>query len=72
MVQFAIDMAESTGMKAIRLDVIRGNLPAETLYPNLGFIYIDTLAVFYDRIGRLEFELYERPIIAPGQIKNKV
>ena len=46
-------------MKAIRLDVLKGNAPAERLYTSLGFVYVDTLKLFYEDTGRVDFELYE-------------
>lgn len=65
MVRFAIDLAETTGMKAIRLDVLKGNLPAEMLYQTLGFSYINTLPMFYADVGWMEFLLFELPITPP-------
>ena len=59
MVRFAIGTAKTAGMKAIRLDVLKGNVPAERLYEDLGFIYVDTLKLFYEDTGRVDFELYE-------------
>ena len=43
----------------MRLDVLKGNLPAEKLYPGLGFEYIETRPMFYEDVGVMEFELYE-------------
>lgn len=59
MVRFAIDTAEKTGMKAVRLDVMKGNLPAERLYPQMGFHYRNTVPMYYPDVGWMEFELYE-------------
>ena len=59
MVRFAIWTAKTAGMKAIRLDVLKGNVPAEKLYEGLGFIYVDTMKLFYEDTGRVDFELYE-------------
>ena len=59
MVRYAFTHAQSAGMKAIRLDVLKGNLPAEKLYESLGFEYITTLPMFYEDTGWMEFELYE-------------
>ena len=43
MVRFVINKANEEGQKAIRLDVLKGNLPAEKLYSGLGFKYLNTL-----------------------------
>lgn len=59
MVRFVIGMAEKLGMKAVRLDVMKGNLPAERLYPAMGFLYRNTVPMFYPDVGWMEFELYE-------------
>ncbi len=61
MVRFVLGMAEESGMKAVRLDVLEGNLPAERLYEGLGFRYVDTLLLFYEDTGRVRFRLYEYP-----------
>ena len=59
MVRFVIDKAGTDGMKAIRLDVLKGNLPAEKLYVGLGFTYLHTLKMFYEDTGWTDYELYE-------------
>ena len=59
MVKYAIETARDAGMKAIRLDVLKGNVPAEKLYPAMGFVYVDTIKLFYEDTGRVDFELFE-------------
>lgn len=59
MVRLVIDKGRSEGMKAIRLDVLKGNLPAEKLYSGLGFRYLHTLNMFYEDTGWTDYELYE-------------
>ena len=59
MVKYAIETARAVGMKAIRLDVLKGNVPAEKLYPAMGFVYVDTIKLFYEDTGRVDFELFE-------------
>lgn len=59
MVRFVIEQAEQTGKKAVRLDVMKGNLPAERLYPALGFKYRNTVPMYYPDVGWMEFGLYE-------------
>ncbi|MEE8827088.1 MAG: GNAT family N-acetyltransferase [Eubacteriales bacterium] len=60
MVQFAINTARKTNQKVIRLDVLKGNVPAERLYASLGFQYLHTLSMFYEDTGWTDYELYER------------
>ena len=59
LVRDAIDVAGKSGMKAIRLDVLEGNIPAENLYAGFGFVYIDTVQMYYDDTGWTNFKLYE-------------
>ena len=46
-------------MKAIRLDIIEGNLPAEKAYTKFGFSYRETVKMFYDDTGWMDFKLFE-------------
>ena len=62
MVEFAIHTAREQGQKVIRLDVLKGNLPAAKLYTSIGFRYIQTLTLFYEDTGWTEYELYEYPL----------
>ena len=59
MVRFALDYARRNQQKAIRLDVLKGNLRAEKLYSGLGFQCLHTLPMFYEDTGWADFELYE-------------
>ena len=59
LVLYALDAARAAGMKAVRLDVLTGNVPAERLYKGMGFCYVDTVKLFYEDTGRVDFLLYE-------------
>lgn len=59
MVKEVISMARENHQKAIRLDVLSGNLPAEKLYAGLSFRYIETVNMFYEDTGWTDFLLYE-------------
>lgn len=59
MVKEAIRMAEKNGQKAVRLDVLSGNLPAVQLYESMGFEYRDTMPLYYEDTGKVMFYLYE-------------
>lgn len=59
MVSFAIAEAKQQGQKAIWLDVLEGNLPAERLYTGAGFQYVDTLSMYYEDTGWTNFKLFE-------------
>ena len=58
-VEAAIEHSRSRGGKVIRLDVLGSNLPAQRLYPKLGFQYVTTLKLYYDNTGLTDFLLYE-------------
>ncbi len=59
MVQFAIGLARENRQKVIRLDVLKGNMPAEKLYISMGFRYLHTLNMYYEDTGWTEYGLYE-------------
>ena len=58
-VSHAISAAKATGQKAVRVDVLKGNLPAVKLYESLGFKFIGEVELFYEDTGLTEFLLYE-------------
>lgn len=59
MVRKAISAARDNNQRVIRLDVLRGNLPAEKLYEKHGFIKCATIQMFYEDTGWTDYELYE-------------
>ena len=59
MVKKAFQVAKDNSQKAIRLDVLGGNVPAKRLYTGLGFKYMDTLKMYYEDTGWTDYELYE-------------
>lgn len=59
MVKKALEIASDTHQKALRLDVLGGNVPAEKLYTQMGFQYMDTLQMYYEDTGWTDYELYE-------------
>ena len=63
MVVKAIEIAKSKGHIALRLDVLSGNLPAERLYPKLGFKYIGEQQIYYEDTGLTDYKLFEYLII---------
>ncbi|MCQ2554029.1 MAG: GNAT family N-acetyltransferase [Clostridia bacterium] len=58
MVQYAISICKDK-YKSVRLDVLKGNLPANRLYESVGFRMTDALPMFYEDTGWTDFELYE-------------
>ena len=62
MTAYAINYARRRGAKAMRLDVLEGNIPAEKAYTALGFRYVNTVMMFYEDTGWTEFKLFELPL----------
>ena len=55
----AIQTAREGGQRAVRLDVLASNLPAQRLYAGMGFEYRETVRLFYENTGLTDFMLYE-------------
>ena len=54
-----IERERGRGSRAIHLDVVKGNLPAERLYERMGFRYLEEREVWYEDTGDLRVALYE-------------
>ena len=59
MAQYALDLARTRRQKVLRLDLLKGNLPAERASLKVGFAYVDTVRQFYEDTGWTEFKLFE-------------
>lgn len=59
LVAAAKDVAHGLGHKALRLDVLDGNLPAVKLYESEGFRFVSRVKLFYEDTGLTDFLLYE-------------
>ncbi len=59
MVQYAIGMARTQGCRALRLDVLGGNVPAERLYAGQDFTCRGTVRMFYADTGWTDYRLYK-------------
>lgn len=62
MLDFAEKKAKEEKCLSIRLDMVKGNLPAERLYRKCGFQYISTVSLGYERYGLPWFDLFEKVI----------
>ena len=54
-----IERERERGSRAIHLDVVKGNLPAERLYERMGFRFLEEREVWYPDTGDLRVALYE-------------
>ncbi len=59
MVSFVIEKARKDGFSAVRLDVLNGNIRAESLYISMGFEYVSSFEEHYERTGTMVFKIYE-------------
>lgn len=69
LVREAIRIANEKQQKAIRLDVLSGNVPAMKLYESMGFHFQKSIKMFYADTGWTDFRLYELPLYL-GNEKN--
>ena len=53
-------LAGKEGCISIRLDVVKGNVPAERLYQKFGYQCIGTVSLGYEDFGLPWFNLYEK------------
>ena len=54
-----IDLAKKTGKRAVRLDALSCNEPANKLYTKIGFVKCGTQNWFAENTGWIDFYLYE-------------
>ena len=59
LVREAIALARANGMKAVRLDTLASNLPAQHLYESLGFSFRGKLHGYAENTGWFDFFFYE-------------
>lgn len=59
MVEYCIDVARKGGYKAVRLDVVPGNVPAVRLYEKIGFTFAGEKDLGKNLKAIPTFELYE-------------
>lgn len=63
LLDFAERKAKEEKCLSIRLDVVKGNIPAEKLYQKCGFQYIDTVSLGYEEYGLPWYDLYEKKLL---------
>ncbi len=60
LVEEALELARRGGKKAVRLDTLESNLPAQRLYEKAGFACAGKQRWFAENTGWLDFRLYEK------------
>ena len=59
MIREAIHLAQTNGMKAIRLDALASNTPAHSIYKRLGFEYRGQQHLYAENTGWTDFYFFE-------------
>lgn len=59
MVRYVLRLARERHLKAVRLDILGTNLPAEKSYTACGFVHRATLDMYYPDTGRTEYKVFE-------------
>ena len=59
MVREAINLAAEHNKKAVRLDSLGSNIPAQKMYEKLGFSYREKLQLYAENTGLTDFKFYE-------------
>jgi len=59
MIAHAVNRAKEMGKKAVRLDCLSSNTPANAMYEHLGFAFRGTQVLFADSLGDVLFRYYE-------------
>ena len=59
LVAYCADVCRAQGRKVLRLDVLKGNLPAEKLYLKCGFRFVCEQKIYYEDTGLTDYLLYE-------------
>ena len=60
--ELACEHAKQQGKKAMRLDVLESNLPAQRMYEKAGFAYRGKQHWYAENTGWTDFLLYEKPL----------
>ena len=62
LLESAEDVARKEGCISLRLDLVKGNLPAENLYRKCGYRFVGETSLGYEAYGLPWFHLYEKQI----------
>ena len=59
MIRKAVHLAQTNGMKAVRLDALASNTPAHRIYERLGFKYRGKQHLYAENTGWTDFYFFE-------------
>ncbi|WP_411680047.1 N-acetyltransferase family protein [Clostridium thailandense] len=61
-IEFSEKYAKDQGYKVIRLDTYEGNIPAATLYPKVGYIYVGTTKFHFQKVIWENLKCFEKSL----------
>ena len=61
--ELAEELAKQQGKRAMRLDVLESNLPAQRMYEKAGYVYRGKQRWYAENTGWTNFLLYEKSLI---------
>ena len=56
----AMEIALRNGKKALRLEVLKSNLPAQRMYDRAGFVFRGEQRLYAENTGMMDFLYYEK------------
>lgn len=59
LVREILRLARARGKRTVRLDILSGNAPAESLYRSAGFTFAGTETMYYEDTGWTEYKMFE-------------
>lgn len=62
MVEFSENYAKEKGYKVIRLDTYEGNIPAASLYPKIGYVYVGTTKFHFQNVIWENLKCFEKAL----------
>ena len=59
MIDYVKDMANDHHVKSLRLDILKGHLPAKKAYEKCGFVFKGSVEMYYEDTGKTYYDVYE-------------
>lgn len=59
MINYVKDMAKQNHVKSLRLDILKGHLPAKKAYEKCGFTFKGSVKMYYEDTGETYYDVYE-------------
>ena len=59
MIDYVKSMAKDHHVKSLRLDILKGHLPAKKAYERCGFNFLGSVEIYYEDTGKTFYDVYE-------------